>query len=305
MPPRVLESSQTDADGAGVAMKMKTIFILLNAVLATAFLVIFFTPLLLLGVDWFNVFWKNNWPIAIVFVVTLAAVDAYFLSSWKLFTSLEKENWPEVAGFLEARIFNRKWIRAGHVRLLLNTYLVASNTEGVLALEAFLSTRKPILVPRFSLAFGIPHLLAKDPADPEAFFGRLLSQPRLSEPDWVRWNHAFSLLQLKRGEEAREELRGLVKKQKDPVLTLLSLYLMDAMSGRGVDAEMSAARDALRAAQTPVAFQKALQKSEGNIQVVVLSRLLQDAVQWLFAEPAVAAAAPAGSSTAGPSPEVH
>jgi hypothetical protein len=280
-------------------MKMKTIFILLNAVLAVAFLVIFFTPLALLGVDWFNVFWTSNWPIAIVFIVTLGAVDAYFLSNWRLFTSLEKENWAEVAAFLEAHVFKGRWIRAAHVRLLLNTYLVTSNTEGVLALEAFLSTRRPILVPRFSLAFGIPHLLAADPADPEAFFSRMLGQPRLSDPDWVRWDHAFSLLQLKRADDARAELHGLAGRTKEPVLLLLSLYLLDAASGRGGDPETAAARDGLRAAHTPASFEKAMRKSEGNIQVVVLSRLLQDAVQWLFAEPA-----PSGAP-AEASKEVH
>ena len=88
-------------------MKMKAIFILLNAVLAVAFLVIFLTPLFLLGGDWFGVFWTRNWPIAVVFVVALAAVDVYFFLNWKLFMDLEKENWAGVASFLEERIFHK------------------------------------------------------------------------------------------------------------------------------------------------------------------------------------------------------
>lgn len=279
-------------------MKMKTIFLVLNAVLATAFLVIFFTPLLLLGADWFKVFWTNNWPIAILFIVTLGVVDGYFLSNWRLFKRLEKEDWAGVAGFLEDRIFKRGWIRSTHLRLLLNTYLVTSNTEGVLALEAYLSKKKPLMIPKFSLAFGIPHLLAKDPSDPEAFFRQILTQPRLADGDWVRWNHAFSLLQLKRSDEAREELSALITRTVDPVLLLLSLYLLDAVTKRGTEEEVvTAKREALRARNTPATFQKAMQKSEGNIQVVVLSRLLQDAIQWLFAEPDTSASAPAPAAT--------
>ena len=57
-------------------MKMKAIFLLLNAVLGIAFLVIFLTPLFLVGGDWFSLFWSRNWPIAIVFVLTLGVVDA-------------------------------------------------------------------------------------------------------------------------------------------------------------------------------------------------------------------------------------
>jgi hypothetical protein len=184
-------------------MKMKAIFIMLNAVLAVAFLVIFLTPLFLLGGDWFGVFWTRNWPIALVFAVTLGAVDLYFLMNWRLFRDLEKEEWAGVAGFLEERIFRRGRIFPGQVRLLLNTYLVTSNTEGILALEAYLVKRKPGLIRRFSLSFGIPHLLAKDPKDPEAFFRGLLDSPSVADRDWVKWNHAFSLLQMKRSEEAR------------------------------------------------------------------------------------------------------
>src|SRR5208283_3787589 len=119
-------------------MKMKAIFILLNVVLILAFLVIFFTPLLLLVRDWFSLFWSRNWPIAIIFVVTLGGVDTYFLLNWRLFQGLEKEDWAAVAGTLEHRIFGGGPVFAANVRILLNTYLLTSNTEGILTLEAYL-----------------------------------------------------------------------------------------------------------------------------------------------------------------------
>jgi hypothetical protein len=264
---------------------MKTIFLMLNAVLGIAFLVIFFTPLFLLGGDWFNLFWTRNWPIAIVFVVTLGAVDSYFLLNGRLFSSLEKEDWAGVASFLEQRIFKRGVILSAHVRLLLNTYLVTSNTEGILALQAYMGKKKPSLIPRFSLPFGIPHLLAKDPADPELFFRQLLGMHRVADRDWVAWNHAFCLLQLKKTGEAREELALLVERVSDPVLLLLVVYLLDVVTKGDADLETRAAakREELRKKNTPATFQKAIEKSGGNMQVVVLSRLLQDAVQWLFA----------------------
>jgi hypothetical protein len=268
-------------------MKMKAIFILLNSVLAVAFLVIFLTPLFLLGLDWFGVFWTRNWPIALVFVVTLAAVDLYFFFNWRLFRDLEKENWAGVAGLLEQRIFRRGRFFAAQVKLLLNTYMVTSNTEGILALEAYLSKRRPRLIGRFSLPFGIPHLLAKDAKDPEAFFRGLLAGPRVADRDWVRWNHAFSLLQLKKPEDARAELVDLSGSVREPVLLLLVLYLLDVLAkdDEALEARLGEMRETLRASHTPSSIQKAIEKSSGNLQVVVLSRLLQDAVQWLFAGP--------------------
>jgi hypothetical protein len=266
-------------------MKMKGIFILLNVVLGVAFLVIFFTPFLLLGSDWFSIFWTRNWPIAVVFIITLGGVDTYFLLTWALFRGLEREDWAAVAGFLEERIFHRGRVMPSHVRLLLNTYLVTSNTEGIRALEAYLTKRKPILIGRFSLSFGIPHLLAKEPSDPETFFRNLLAAPRLSDRDWVRWNHAFSLLQLKRPDEAKGELAALAESVTEPVLLLLTLYLLDVLAkdDAAVELKVTAMREHLRSLHTPATFQKSIEKSSGNMQVVVLSRLLQDAVQWLFA----------------------
>ena len=266
-------------------MKMKAIFILLNAVLGIAFLVIFLTPLFLLGGDWFSLFWTRNWPIALVFIVTFAVVDAYFLRNWRLFCSLEKEDWAGVAVLLEDRIFRRGRVLTGQVRLLLNTYLVTSNTEGILALEAYLTKRKPSMIRCFSLPFGIPHLLARDPKDPESFFRDLLASPRVADRSWVTWNHAFSLLQLKKADDARAELSGLTESVTDPVLLLLVLYLLDACakSDTTLASKVAAMREALKSSHTPASFQKAIEKSGGNLQVVVLARLLQDAVGWLFA----------------------
>jgi len=275
---------------------MKAIFLLLNAVLGVAFLVIFLTPLFLVGGDWFSLFWTRNWPIAVVFAVTLGAIDTYFLLNWRLFTGLEKENWAEVASFLEERILRRGWITRGRVRLLLNTYLVTSNTDGILALEAYLARKRPSLIGRFSLPFGIPHLLARDPSESEAWFRGQLERPRLADRDWTRWNHAFCLLQAKRRDESAAVLSELVDQVTDPVLLLLAVYLLEAIPRQdaAAQARVSARRESLRAAHTPSSIQTAIEKSGANIQVVVLSRLLQDATQWLFA------GAPAGSPGAPP-----
>ena len=113
----------------------------------------------------------------------------------------------------------------------------------------------------------------------------LLSSPRVPDRSWVAWNHAFSLLQLKKADDARAELSGLTKSVTDPVLLLLVLYLLDvcAKSDAALESKIAAMRDALRDRHTPASFQKAIEKSGGNLQVVVLARLLQDAVGWLFA----------------------
>ena len=268
-------------------MKLKAIFVVLNVVLAVAFLVIFLTPVFMLGGDWSSLFWSRNWPIALVFLLALGAVDAYFILNWSLFDGLEKEDWTSVAGFLEKRIYHHGWVSPMRVRLLLNTYLVTSNTESIRALETFLRGRKPKLIPQFSLQFGIPYLLAKDPKEPEAFFRGLLAG-KVAERDWVRWNHAFSLLQAKSPDEAKSELLSLARTGREPVLQLLSLYLLDVVSKDDpeLEKEVSAMRTGLRERTTQPELMKTIEKASGNMEVIVLSRMLHEAVEWLYAAPA-------------------
>lgn len=265
-------------------MKLKAIAILLNAVLLAAFIVIFLLPLLLIGVDYFSLFWGRNWPIAVVFCAALAGVNTYFLLNWRLFSALEKEDWPATAAILEGRVFRRGFATAGAVRMLLTTYLVGSHTESVLALEAYLRKRRPGLLGRFSLQFGIPHLLSQDHGEAQEFFSVLLARQGLRDRDWVSWNRAFTLVQAKKEAEAKKDLLPLLNPGTDPVLRLLALYLLDVLARKDAEAaaKVREGREQMRARHTPDAFARILERSGENIEVAVLSQMLGDATRWLF-----------------------
>ncbi len=292
-------------------MKLKAIFLLFNGVLVISFLLIFLMPLFLLGADSFSLFWGGHWIIALVFLVTLAAVNGYFGFNWKLFINLEKEDWPALVVFLEDRILRRGLAWPTHVRMLLNAYLITSNTEGILALEAFLRRRSPRLISRFSIPFGIPYLLMKDPAVSEAFFASLLAAGAPANREWVRWNRSFSLIQMGRPQDARGELSALSGAARDPVVRLLSLYLLDVL-GRGdpaVERSVVEGRRGLRSAYSAQRLQQVIERSADNMEIVVLSKIVADARLWLYAEipqhsPPGDASAPVGEDAPGlPAPE--
>ena len=88
-------------------MKLKAVFLLFNAVLVASFLLIFLMPLFLLGAGSFPLFWGRNWIIGVVFLATLAAVNLYFALNWRIFTSLEREDWPALIVQLEERVLRR------------------------------------------------------------------------------------------------------------------------------------------------------------------------------------------------------
>ena len=132
-------------------MRFKTIFIIFNIVIIISFLFIFFMPLLLLGVGQFDDFLAKNWISGVLFVLALGGFNAYFIRNWRLFELLEKEDWQSLIAYLEEAIYDKRRINRRHTKILINSYLVTSNTDAILKLGAFLSEQKPEIVPSFAI----------------------------------------------------------------------------------------------------------------------------------------------------------
>jgi hypothetical protein len=266
-------------------MKWKAMLLLLDGALVIAFLAILLMPLAALGPDFFGAFWQRTWPVAAAFLVVLGVVNGWFLANRRLLSLLASGDWPALAAVLEERVFHGRFAGAMHVGILTNAYLATSNTDGLLALEAFLSDKHPRLVARFALAFGIPRLVGGDCAAAEAHFAGLLARAGLRDRDWLRWDRAFCLAQLGRREEAQAELLALAAGVRDPVLTMLSLYLLD-LYGRFDDTvreRVEQGRSRLVSRMPAARMRRRLEQGAGNVQVAVLSRLAGEAERWLYA----------------------
>jgi hypothetical protein len=267
-------------------MKFKAIFALFNIVLIVSFLLIFFMPILLLGTEAFPLFWGKNWIIGLVFLLTLGALNLYFIAHWGLFRHLEKEDWPGLVSYLEERVLGRNRIRPLLIRMLLNAYLITSHTDGILALEAFLKPKHPRLIGRFCIQFGVPYLLMKDPSVSEAFFAGVPVGGNARSRDWMKWNHAFCLLQMSRPDSAKTELGELLPDARDPVLRMLCLYLIDVFAGKDaeLDSGLEKGRADLKRRFGPEAMKRHIEKSSENMEIVILSKIVQDAREWLYSD---------------------
>lgn len=266
-------------------MKFRLIFIVFNVVLVISFLVIYVTPLLILGWSYTRIFWANNWYLPVIFVGIIGVLNAYFASNRKLFRLLENEDWEGIIRYLEAQIYSKHRLRRQYVRILVNAYLVNSKTDDIGRLEQHVRNEKPRLLPSCGLLFGIPYLLRNDAAEMEEYFGKLLTDRRLSDRTWIEWNHAFSLMLLKRREEARAKLTSIAKSTKEPVLLLLSIYMLDAFSDgdSSMEPTLEDGKSALKRRFGPAAWQKEIERAKDNVEVVVLTKLIQEATEWLFA----------------------
>lgn len=273
-------------------MKLKAIFIIFNVLVVLSFFFVFFMPALFLGWEYTRIFWTSNWYLAVVFVAVLVVLNWYFIGNKRLFSALEEEDWEAVISVIEDRIYRKHRYTPGNVRLLVNAYVVTSKSGKVQQLEDHLRENRYRVVQRNALIFGIPHLLSNDGEEMARYYGEFLDSARGEARDWIRWNYAFALMLQQKLGEAREILEDLCRRSKPGIIAAVSAYLLSAYASESPDAvELSdRTREAIRAAMSRKEWNKNVDKARGELHVLVLSKLLQDVEEWLYADQSAAAA---------------
>ncbi len=277
-------------------MKFKTIFYLFNAVVAFSFLFIFLFPLLVLGGGYAAGFWKSNWFLGVFFLVILGVLNGFFFSNWKLFEFVEREDWTALTAWLDGRIFGKGLVRIQHVRLYVNAAMLRSDLAAIDRLETFLREKKPALLRRLAVLFGVGYLLRNEADSCLAFFEPYLESPEVESRGWLWLDYSFNLVLRNRAPEALPWL-GRAASQRDPVLTLLAAYMAANLvapalpAGADRDAALATAegyRGGLRKRFDAERWSREVEKAKNDVHVVILSRLIDDAGLWLFDRAAAA-----------------
>ncbi len=270
-------------------MKFKTIYILFNVVIAVSFVFVFFLPFFLLGWDYSVEFWKGSWYLALFFIVLLGVLNAFFAWNWRVFSLVEKEDWGGLSAHLVELIFAKRRYGSRHAALLVDSYLLRGDVAGIERLEEELRSRRPAILRKLAVLFGLTRLLRDRPADAEAFLAPLLGKREVDNWEWLRFDYAFALvLQRKIPEALPHLLEG--SSSRDPVLALLAAYLLGTIAGPAgipsVDGEGAAAaaervRKDLQKRFPGPRFAREIERAKGEFQIVVLSKLIDDASTWL------------------------
>ena len=265
-------------------MKFKLIFILFNLIICISFLAIYFMPLIMLGWEYTKVFWGRSWGLPLFFLAVIGLLNTYFILNWKVFTLLEREDWPKLISHIEHLVYEKKLIIVQQVKILINAYLVRSELDAIGKLENFIRERKPKLLPKFALAFGIPHLLRNDSKEMEAYFSRFIDL-RGRKGAWARWNYAFALILEGEKEKSAATLAGVCGEKTEPVLALLSVYLLHSLNSGPEHASLvEKGRDRIKKRYTPNQWASEIERSKSSVQIVILQKLIEEATDWLFAE---------------------
>lgn len=270
-------------------MKFRTLFVLFNVIILISFSFIFFMPLPILGWELALSFWASNWAIALLFASILGALDAYFVLNWKLFSLLEREDWPGLRKLLEGELGRKGTLGLQKTKIFLNACLIGQNPARISQLREVYVTKKVAFLPKVALSLGLPLVLEGKSGEIEVFFGPLADNRKTgADGPWIRWCLAFARLLDQNGDGARPLLEAGTKDPKQPLLQLLSLYLLDNLKNRYPEVQALVDRDrrALASRLTPKEWEQHIDGlKERVILVLFMEKLIAEARQWLDNEP--------------------
>jgi len=272
-------------------LKFKSIFILFNAVIILSFCFVFAMPFFALGADFVLHFWKTSWPLGLLLLIILAGFDAFFITNFKLFELLEREDWPALVHYLENRVLKQHRYSQRLVKLLIHSYLVMSDPQSVINLEGILKKEKPQLLQPNTLLFGLSHILKGDHAGAAELFFEQEKKSGL-KLEWDQWYLCFALLLQQKFTDAADRLIALAQNGKDSLVCALSaLFLKDTIQ-KTVPEKAESAKEAAERAKNRIrqalpdrqAWNKELGKAQGEIHVIILGKSLEDAARYIYEE---------------------
>lgn len=269
-------------------MKFKTIFLIFNAVVLVSFLFVFFAPMLVLDAAYAAAFLARNWFLALAFLAILGALNFFFIRNWKLFKLLESEDWPALASYLSEEINDKGRISNRTVKVYVNSLLLLSDLDGIEKLEALLRSKRPKLLTRNALLFGVTKLLKGDYRAARDFLSGYAGNKGCDDRDWLSFDLAFAELVLKDWQAALPLLEPLSKK-RDLILRSLAGFYLDILSGRTQGADAQRAKAAAEGVKAEVikhfkrkAWESRAAEAREDIKGVVLTKMIEDAAEWIY-----------------------
>jgi hypothetical protein len=271
-------------------LKFKLIFTISNIALFLFLAALGLIPYFVMGYSFSVSFWKMNWPLILGWVILIFVLNIFFLANRKLFSLLEKEDWPALIDYLEDKVIQKGNYSSRLVRLLANCYLVLSDSASVMSLENKVAINKPLLLDSNALVFGTARILGNDTAGALHFFKTRKDSAKAEPKDWVAWYYGFSLLLNRQIEDAVKEFSLLASSSRDGVVTALSSYFLDKNlyiimpQLRHEFREISelGKKRALNAMPKKEAWKREIDKLSTEIYAAAIASFLDDTRIWLY-----------------------
>jgi hypothetical protein len=213
----------------------------------------------------------------------------FFFLNYRLFSLLEREDWPALAYYLEQKIFVKNRYKNRNVRLLASSYLVISDFQSVIKLESKAMLAKPSVISKNVLIFGAARILSGNQMEAAAFFRRQMEKCRKKDKQWVRWFHSFSHLLSGTFNVAEPELSSLAISSNDALISGLSAYfLTNSVEKYSLnpqkcrDTAESARKRVVKAINNYSNWVKEANKMGTDIHIAIIKKYIDEAGNWLF-----------------------
>jgi hypothetical protein len=271
-------------------LKFKFVFILFCLTLLLLLLIIVLLPLFLLGPSFSLSYWHANWQLVLIWIFLFTAFNVFYFINRRLFLLLEKEDWPALVHYLEYEILAKGRYSSRLVRLLATSYLVLSDTDGVLNLENKAAIAKPSLLDANALIFGAARILGKDFSGAARFFEARKYTVKPALKDWVSWYLGFSFLLDYRLQGAADEFSCLARGSKNAVVTALSSFFLSETLARVLPEKETELLEvssigknrALGVLPETEKWNREISKISSEIHAAVISKYIDGTGRWLY-----------------------
>jgi hypothetical protein len=280
-------------------LKFKYIVIIINIIIILMLSAVALIPAFLFDFTFARMFWRSGWPglasglasgpwpLALVLCAALIALNIYFLYNRRLFWLLEREDWPALVEYLEQRVIHKGRYSVRQVQLLINSYLVMSDSAGVIRLEQKVAIARPALLEANALVFGAARILGGDHKGAAVFFQhRLVKAP---ENPWLRWYYGFSLILSGAFDTAEPAMKALATDAGNVLICGLSAYFLSDIllkhSAHKTECRSLAdeCRERIRQTLKSIAgWKKEAAKTGTEVHIAIIKKYIDEAGVWLF-----------------------
>jgi len=270
-------------------LKFKYLIIVFNGIIFIIILTTVLMPLKMAVPEFSANFRLKILPIQLFIILLVIFMNLFFFINYRLFSLLEREDWPALAYYLEHKIYVKGRYSARNVRLLASSYLVISDFQSVLKLESKALLAKPSVVNKNVLIFGAARILSGNHTEAVAFFKSHLGKSREKDKQWVRWFCGFSQLLNGAFTQAEPDFLSLAVSSDNVLIMGLSAYFLhNSIEKHSLNpnkcretAENSRER-VIKAIKNAENWGIETEKMGAEIHIAIIRKYINEAGKWLF-----------------------
>jgi len=247
-----------------------------------SFLTLFFLPIVIFDFAYITEFWLNYWFLPIIFFITILTINFFFIFNWSIIHYTKTGNWDAVVNVLEKRIYERRFITYSNVKLLVYSYFLLGKEYRTKALEKYVRERRKSIYNKAFLMFCCANLISDSSNNLKTYFEGAVNNKSLKGRDWIFINYAFVLISEREFDKALGALKKIEKSKNEPVLELTWLYFMYIASHHEDQKNIDHLRINFVRRIDAAKFEKKLDVEKGDIHILFLSKIINQAKEWAY-----------------------